>query len=55
VGRLVPMRNRYELGKAMVAIVRDPVDVGVMRARARQFTVETATEEWLALFERLSR
>lgn len=55
VGRLVPVRDAKALGTAMAAVVTERADVDAMRARARQFTVEASTDQWLALFERVAR
>ncbi len=55
VGRLVPPRDAMALAGAMAAIVTDPVDVGTMRSRARQFTVEANIDSWLDLFARVAR
>lgn len=55
VGRLVPPRNVAALAAAMTVIVDDPVDVGAMRARAQQFTVEANIDSWLDLFARVTR
>lgn len=51
VGRLVPIRDVSALSTAMAAIVGDTPDVGKMRARARQFTVEATIGKWLDLFD----
>jgi glycosyltransferase involved in cell wall biosynthesis len=55
VGRLVPPRDAAALATAMGQIVDDPVDVGAMRARARQFTVEANIDSWLDLFAQVAR
>ena len=55
VGRLVPTRDPQALAAAMAAVVTDHADVGAMRARARQFTVEASTDAWLALFADVAR
>ena len=55
VGRLVPTRDAGALAAAMAAVVTDRVEVAVMRGRARQFTVEASTDQWLALFDRVAR
>ena len=54
-GRLVPTRDAPALAAAMTAVVTDRVDVAMMRARARQFTVEASTDAWLALFADVAR
>jgi glycosyltransferase involved in cell wall biosynthesis len=55
VGRLVPPRDPAALAAAMGQITSDPVDVGAMRARARQFTVEANIDSWLDLFAQVAR
>lgn len=55
VGRLVPPRDPAALGDAMAAIIDAPVDVGAMRARAQQFTVEANASTWINLFARVAR
>ena len=52
VGRLVPVGDIGALAAAMDGIADDPVHTAAMRARASQFTVETAAPAWLRLFER---
>lgn len=55
VGRLIPPRDGAALSAAMAGIIDDPVDVGAMRARAQQFTVEANAATWIGLFARLAR
>ena len=55
VGRLVPPRDPAALAEAMAAVIDDPVDVGAMRARAQQFTVEANAGTWIDLFASLAR
>ncbi len=55
VGRLVPPRDKAALAEAMTAIVSDPVDIGAMRSRAQQFTVEANIDSWLDLFRHVAR
>lgn len=53
-GHLVPARDASKLAHAMDTIADAPVDVALMRKRAREFTVEASTGRWAALFEKLA-
>lgn len=50
-GRLVPVGDADALATAMDGVIDDRHDVAMMRDRARRFTVEATTGEWLALFD----
>jgi glycosyltransferase involved in cell wall biosynthesis len=55
VGRRVPVGDSVALAEAMAAVVGEPVRVDAMRRRAEQFTVEASSNDWQALFEKLTR
>lgn len=49
-GRLTPVGDAPALATAMVAALDDPIPVSDLRARAADFSVERAAEEYLRLF-----
>jgi glycosyltransferase involved in cell wall biosynthesis len=50
-GRVVPVGDSAALAIAMDQVVDAKYDIATMRARARRFTVEATTAQWVALFD----
>lgn len=54
-GTLVPVGDAAAMASAIVARVRNPADPAVQIARAREFSVETACDQYEAVFRRVLR
>jgi glycosyltransferase involved in cell wall biosynthesis len=48
-GRLVPVEDTQALADAMVEMITAPIDSAALRARAREFSVDTVSERYLDL------
>ena len=52
-GRLVPVGDAEALGAALLATLATPPDRARLQRRAQDYTLETVTDRYLALFRHL--